>query len=207
MSRTKQEVRDWLEKQINHTLSDPQGNWSGECVTLIKCLMDFLGVPEPYAARGHAKDAANTYLDQGIASNGKGYLTICVNSTWGNGYGHIWADLQDEHSYEQNGKVYHVVTKDTKKISSATQWVNFDKWIKEEEVITKDQENVMSFLATGDYPGVGYDYRFVGQPFSDAFVNFWNDVSQKTGLQKMAKDAQSQVTKPQVLDYINKNLK
>lgn len=134
MARTKQEVRNWLESQVNKTLSDPQGEWTGECVTLIKCLMDFLGVPNPYAARGHAKDAANTYLVQGIADNGKGWLTICVNSTWGSGYGHIWADLQNEHSYEQNGKVYHVVTKDTKKISSATQWVNFDKWIKEEEV-------------------------------------------------------------------------
>lgn len=135
MARTKQEVRSWLEKQVNNTLSDPQGDWTGECVTLIKCLMDFLGVPNPYAARGHAKDAANTYLAQGIADNGKGWLTICVNSTWGSGYGHIWADLQNEHSYEQNGKVYHVVTKDTKKISSATQWVNFDKWIKEEDVV------------------------------------------------------------------------
>ncbi|QEX10974.1 hypothetical protein F6X56_15225 [Rhodococcus erythropolis] len=56
----------------------------------------------------------------------------------------------------------------------------------EVEKITRELENTMSFLATGDYPGVGYDYRFTDQPMTQVvmnqFVNFWLEASRYSGL-------------------------
>lgn len=96
--------------------------------------MNFLGVPNPYAARGNAKDAANTYVSQGIATNSDGWLRVCVNKNMGliGGvyYGHIWIDLQGESNYEQNGRTALRVTKNTRPITQAQQIVNLDKWIK-----------------------------------------------------------------------------
>lgn len=133
MTRTRQEVRNFLEGQVGHTCVDKSNaNLNGQCVCLIKCLMEFLGVPNPYAARGNAKDAGNAYIAQGIGTSGKGWLTICVNPSMGGGYGHIWADLAGEANYESNGAVALRVTKNTRPITQARQFVNFDKWIKEE---------------------------------------------------------------------------
>lgn len=133
MTRTRQEVRNFLEGQVGHTCVDKSNaNLNGQCVCLIKCLMEFLGVPNPYAARGNAKDAGNAYIAQGIGTSGKGWLTICVNPSMGGGYGHIWIDLADEANYESNGAVALRVTKNTRPITQARQFVNFDKWIKEE---------------------------------------------------------------------------
>lgn len=54
--------------------------------------------------------------------------------------------------------------------------------------ITKEQEQVLSILATGSRPGSAYDYRFTGkvadQTTVDQFVNFWNEQSKTVGLQK-----------------------
>lgn len=41
--RTKQEVRDWLEKQIGQSLDNNCGVYKGQCVSLIKALFNFLG--------------------------------------------------------------------------------------------------------------------------------------------------------------------
>lgn len=63
--------------------------------------------------------------------------------------------------------------------------------------ITKGQEDVESFIATGGYPGKGYNYRFTGleanQTNLDAFVNFWNDISKSVGLQKRVSDQDKQI--------------
>lgn len=39
--------------------------------------------------------------------------------------------------------------------------------------ITKEQEKVASYLATGSYPGVNYDYRFTGTTNYDGMFTFW----------------------------------
>jgi cell division protein FtsB len=132
--RTKAEVRSYLESVIGQSVDANCGDYQGQCVSLIKGLFNFLGVPNPYIPRGNAKDAANTYVNQGIATNGDGWLRICVNKNMGliGGvyYGHIWVDLQNEVNYEQNGKTALRVTKNTRPITQAQQIVNLDKWIK-----------------------------------------------------------------------------
>lgn len=133
MARTRAEVRAYLESAIGQSIDANCGEYRGQCVSLIKGLFNFLGVPNPYAARGNAKDAANTYLNQGIATNGGGWLNVCVNKNMGliGGvyYGHIWIDLQNEANYEQNGKTALRTTKNTRPISQAQQIVNLDKWV------------------------------------------------------------------------------
>lgn len=134
MARTKAEVRAYLESAIGQSIDANCGDYQGQCVSLIKGLFNFLGVPNPYAARGNAKDAANTYVSQGIATNSDGWLRVCVNRNMGliGGvyYGHIWIDLQNEVNYEQNGRTALRVTKNTRPITQAQQIVNLDKWIK-----------------------------------------------------------------------------
>lgn len=184
MSRTKAEVRAFLDSLVGHTCvdkSDPRYN--GQCVCLIKNLMEFLGVPEPYKGRGNAKDAGNAYIAQGIGVSGRGWLTIVVNKDMGliDGvrYGHIWIDLLNETNYESNGARALVTTKGTRPISQGQQFVNFDKWIGEKDMskITKEQEMVLSQGIVGYNPGAGYDYRFTGketdQTTMDAFTAFW----------------------------------
>lgn len=133
MTKTKQEVRDWLNSKVGTTVRDKSNSaLDGQCVALIKGLMEFLGVNDPYAARGNAKDAGDTYIRQGIGTPGRGWLTICVNRNMGLGYGHIWVDLQDEFNFEQNGARALSTTKNTRPITQAQQFVNFDKWIGED---------------------------------------------------------------------------
>lgn len=48
--------------------------------------------------------------------------------------------------------------------------------------ITKENENLHSILATGEYPGKDYDYRFVGTEDVDGMGNFWLNISQTEGL-------------------------
>lgn len=134
MARTKQEVRNFLNSQVGKKVNAKAGIYNGQCVSLIKALMEFLGVPNPYAARGNARDVGDTLLRQGVANNGKGWLTLAVNRDMGliGGvrYGHIWIDLQGEANYEQNGARALLTTKNTRPISQGQQFVNLDKWIK-----------------------------------------------------------------------------
>jgi hypothetical protein len=130
MARSRAEVRAFLESKVNTRVNDKvNSSLNGQCVTLIKALMEFLGVPNPYGARGNAKDAGNSYVAQGIGTAGSGWLNICVNPSMGGGYGHIWVDLAGEANYEQNGAVALRTTKNTRPISQTRQFVNFDKWI------------------------------------------------------------------------------
>ena len=133
MARTKQEVRNFLQSQVGRIVSDKSnGRLNGQCVALIKALMEFLGVDNPYAARGNAKDVGDTYIRQGIGTAGRGWLTICVNRNMGGGYGHVWVDLLNEANYEQNGAQALRTTKNTRPVQQAQQFVNFDKWIRED---------------------------------------------------------------------------
>lgn len=145
MARTKAEIRAFLDSKVGSIVPHPgYPDLNGQCVTLTKALMEFLGVPNPYKARGNAKDAGDTYIREGIGSPGKGWLTIVVNRDMGyiDGvhYGHIWIDLTGEANYESNGKRALYTTKNTRPISQGQQFINFDKWVSGEgnDVITKE---------------------------------------------------------------------
>lgn len=63
-------------------------------------------------------------------------------------------------------------------------------------MITKENENAHSVLATGSYPGKDYDYRFVGTNNIDGQASFWLNVSETEGLIFKAKNPTPQNFKP-----------
>ena len=130
MSRTKAQIRAFLDGQVGKKVPDLNNrSLDGQCVAFVKSLLDFLGAPNPYKPRGNAKDVGDSYLREGIAQNGKGWLQVCVNRSMGGGYGHVWIDLSGETNYEQNGARALHVTKGTRSIQSAQQIVNLDQWV------------------------------------------------------------------------------
>jgi hypothetical protein len=146
MARTKAEVRAFLDSKVGTIVPHPgYPDLNGQCVTLTKALMEFLGVPNPYAARGNARDAGDTYIRQGIGTEGKGWLTILVNRDMGYiggvRYGHIWIDLQGEANYESNGNRALYTTKNTRPFTQGQQFINFDKWIGDDEVKIGKEDN------------------------------------------------------------------
>lgn len=137
MSRSKAEVIKFLNGLVGHQAKDQSDHdLDGQCVALIKSTLKFLGVADPYMARGNAKDYGNALLSAGIAKKGRGVLTVCIDPTMGvvNGitYGHIWLDVKDYANFEQNGAVSLRVTKNTRPASQAKQLINLDKYIGEE---------------------------------------------------------------------------
>lgn len=137
MARTKAEIRKFLDSQVGQSVNAKSGIYKGQCVSLIKALLEFLGAPNPYSARGNAKDVGDTLVRQGIAKAGDGWLRVVVNRSMGviGGvrYGHIWIDLKNETNYEQNGSRALYTTKGTRPYSQREQVVNLDKYIKAEE--------------------------------------------------------------------------
>lgn len=148
MARTKQEVRDFLNTLVGAMVNEKCGIYNGQCVSLIKALLEFLGAPDPYAARGNARDVGYTLLRQGLAENGTGWLNVCVNRDMGliDGvrYGHIWLDLANEANFEQNGSKALHTTKNTRPISQAQQIVNLDQYIKEDSKMNLDQARYLT---------------------------------------------------------------
>ena len=134
MARTKQEIRNWLDSQVGKKVNSKAGIYNGQCVSLIKALLEFLGAPDPYKARGNAKNVGDTLLREGIANNSDGWLRVVVNRGMGviRGvtYGHIWVDLANEANYEQNGAEALLTTKGTRPYSQRGQVVNLDKYVK-----------------------------------------------------------------------------
>ena len=153
MSRTKAEVRMWLDSQVGQRVNSQAGTYNGQCVSLIKALLEFLGAPAPYKARGNAKDVGNTLLREGIATDGDGWLRVVVNPDMGviNGvrYGHTWVDLRNETNYEQNGARALCTTKGTRPYSQRRQVVNLDKYIKADEPEKKSAQAVATDIADG----------------------------------------------------------
>lgn len=145
MARTKQEVRDFLNSQVGQKVNAKAGIYNGQCVSLIKALLEFLGVPNPYAARGDAIYCGDTLLRQGIANNGSGWLNVVVNRSMGyiDGvyYGHIWIDLAGEANFEQNGARALYTTKNTRPIQQGQQIINLDKWISGDNMPIPDADN------------------------------------------------------------------
>ena len=149
MARTKQEIRDWLNAQVGKSVNNKCGVLKGQCVSLIKALLEFLGAPDPYKARGHAKDAGNNYIKQGIGTAGRGWLTACVNPSMGRGLGHIWVDLLNEANYGQNHNGDKKVHRNGDPISGAKQFVNFDKWVKADAVKPATSSSKGSWYGVG----------------------------------------------------------
>lgn len=149
MARTKQEVRNFLDSQVGQSVNAKSGIYKGQCVSLIKALLEFLGAPNPYAGRGNAISVDDTLLREGLARNGKGWLTIVVNRDMGrifengvwNNYGHIWIDLSGESNFEQNGARALYTTKNTRPIQQGQQFVNLDNYITGDEMAIPDQDN------------------------------------------------------------------
>lgn len=144
MARTKQEVRDFLNGLVGQSVNAKSAPYQGQCVSLTKALLEFLGVANPYAARGNAKDAGDTYVRQGIASNGPGWLQVVVNRNMGGGYGHIWVDLSGEANFEQNGARALFTTKNTRPIQQGQQIINLDKHIKADPAPAKKSNDAIA---------------------------------------------------------------
>lgn len=192
MARTKAEIRAFLDTKVGTIVPHPgYPSLNGQCVTLTKALMEFLGVPNPYAARGDAINAGDTYIRQGLGTPGKGWLTMVVNRDMGfiDGvhYGHIWVDLQGEANYESNGARALYTTKNTRPISQGQQFINFDKWVidgGENEMITKDD---VGLLRIGHSEIGGWDLHrthagefdklfmdtYIGKPVKDFIWTQW----------------------------------
>lgn len=130
--KTKQEVVNFLESKLG-TKVPCKGTPSldGQCVTLIKALMEFLGVPDPYKSRGHAATVISAYLSEGIAEPGLGFLSVFSNKNMASPYGHIWCNAGDGDGefYESNGAKPLICTKG--KTYSYDNVCNFDKYIGE----------------------------------------------------------------------------
>ena len=130
MSRTQQEIRNYLDGTVGTKIVCPNNRGlDGQCVTLIKGLLNFLGCPTAYQARGNATDVATNYVRDGVAKSGKGWLQVCVNHNYAGGLGHVWIDLSGETNYESNGARALHVTKGTRNINQAQQIVNLDQWV------------------------------------------------------------------------------
>lgn len=174
MARTKQEVRDFLNLLVGLMVNEKCGIYNGQCVSLIKALLEFLGAPNPYAGRGNAKDVGDTLLRQGLASPNDGWLRVCVNRDMGliDGvrYGHIWLDLANEMNFEQNGARALRTTKNTRPISQAQQIVNLDQYIIMEGTMDKVDRGGLETIWKGflDRPPTAEDYKnFVGKGWAD----------------------------------------
>lgn len=138
--RTKKEVIDFLESLVGGGVKckgDP--SLDSQCVTLIKSLMEFIGAPDPYKKRGHAKTCISAYLSEGIADKGVGFLSVFSNKDMGGGYGHIWCNAGDGDGvfYESNGQKALTVTKG--KTYSYDTVCNFDRYI---TTVQSTQENM-----------------------------------------------------------------
>lgn len=124
---TKQEVINFLESKLGTVVPcPPNPALRGQCVTLIKALLEFLGAPDPYKARGHAATVISAYLSEGIASPGAGVLTVYSNKNMASPYGHIWCSINNTF-YESNGAKPLTVTKG--KTYAYDNICNFDKYI------------------------------------------------------------------------------
>lgn len=131
--RTKQEIIDFLESKVGtKVVCVGNTSLSGQCVTLIKSLMEFLGVPDPYKARGNAKDCIAKYLSEGIAKPGMGFISVFSNKDMAKGVGHIWCNAGEGMGtfYESNGAKPLTVTKG--KTYTYDNVCNFDSYIKED---------------------------------------------------------------------------
>lgn len=181
--KTKQQVIDFLESKVGTTVPCPgRPDLDGQCVTLIKALMEFLGVPDPYKARGHAKTVISTYLKEGIAEQGPGFLSVFSNKNMGGNYGHVWVNAGDGHGtyYEQNGQKALVVTKG--RTYNYDNVCNFDKYIKEN--MPDEYAVIVGKSRQRDELVKAFDYK-IGHAVPEELLNAvkkTNDINRKSGI-------------------------
>ena len=165
MARTKAEIRKFLDSQVGKSVNAKSGIYQGQCVSLIKALLEYLGAPNPYAARGNAKDVGDTLVRQGIARDKDGWLRVVVNRSMGviGGvrYGHVWIDLRGETNYEQNGARALVTTKGTRPYSQRQQVVTLDKYVKADPKPAKKPASTRTYtVKRGDtMSGIAAKYK------------------------------------------------
>jgi len=186
MARTRQEVRDFLNSLVGLMVNEKCGIYNGQCVSLIKALLEFLGAPNPYTGRGNAKDCGDTLVRQGIAANAPGWLNVCVNRDMGliDGvrYGHIWLDISGEMNFEQNGSRALRVTKNSRPISQAQQIVNLDQYIKEDDMSSKVDRGGLETIWKGflDRAPMEAEYKaFVGMDWAPVIFTAYSSPEYK----------------------------
>ncbi|MHC5216107.1 glucosaminidase domain-containing protein [Enterococcus sp. LJL128] len=127
MAKTIGEVKSFLDSLIGQiTVDKSNAGLNGQCVSLIKNILEFVGAPNPYAARGNAKDIPVTYASEGIANVGSGTLNIAVNRNGGGGYGHVWVKIGSD-SWQANWAGFPV--KKNVGEDPITDILNLDQWI------------------------------------------------------------------------------
>jgi len=133
--KTQAEVHAFLDSLVGTTVIEPTNpELNGECVTLIKALLNFMRVPYPWKARGHAKDFGDSCLNEGIAKLAEldSHVRVYIRRTPGDG--HIWCSVGDyiviHDYYESNGSAGKIVSKNTKgPLSICDQIITFDQWM------------------------------------------------------------------------------
>jgi len=180
--KTQNEIRDYL-KSIVGTSQVPGQDYQGQCVSLIKALFAFLGVPNPYGARGNATDTARNYVNEGIALSGGGWLQVCVNHDDAGGLGHVWLDIAGEANYQQNAYGNPTVVSGTADINHAQTIVNLDQWVEAPAAVPAPDNAptaampVISELALRAYRGEfgnGQERRVALGPEYDEVQNYIN---------------------------------
>lgn len=196
MARTKTQVVAFLNDTVGKSINDKCGIYKGQCVSEIKALLEFLGVPDPYAARGNAKDCGDTLLRQNIAENGKGQITVVVNRQMGNiggvVYGHIWVDIKDVANYEQNGARALHVTKNTRPIQQGQQFVNLDKWLRE-DIVRPTKSEVGNMFNQAGIP----DEKVTAKQYAYYMARDWKVLAQDVApmIRKLYTDKRTELAK------------
>lgn len=202
MARTKQEVRNFLNGLVGQKVNTKAGIYNGQCVSLIKALLEFVGAPDPYKARGNAKDVGDTLVREGIARNGNGWLMVAVNRSMGRiggvTYGHVWIDLSGEANFEQNGAKALQTTKNTRPIQQAQQIINLDKYIKA-DVPRKSNDVIASEVIAGAW-GNGDDRKNRLQAAGYDFAAIQAIVNQRTSKPAPAPKPSNETIAQQVIN-------
>ncbi|MGC6770501.1 lysozyme, partial [Enterococcus sp. LJL51] len=138
MAKTIGEVKSFLDSLIGQiTVDKSNAGLNGQCVSLIKNILEFVGAPNPYAARGNAKDIPVTYVSEGIANVGSGTLNIAVNRNGGGGYGHVWVKIGSD-SWQANWAGFPV--KKNVGEDPITDILNLDQWISTSGTSTPEEK-------------------------------------------------------------------
>lgn len=191
--RSKKDVERFLNSLVGDKVNAKCGIYNGQCVSLPKALYEYLGIPNPYAGRGNAKDVGDTLLAQNIAEKGSGTLNVCINRDMGRiggeVYGHIWLSLKGVANYEQNGAVALHTTKNTRPISQAQQIVNLDKWLEEEEeMLSAHMADIIVRFYRGTSATKTHNEKYVGKVTADHFAKLIaGNKSQVAAHEKLAK--------------------
>ena len=177
--------------------SGADGDLTGQCVSLDKWFFaEMSEVPNPFAARGHARYLGDNLVAQGLATvvpagqQKRGDIVCYIYGT----YGHTGVMLSGNRLFQQNvntaGARKRVLADGTVVYSSsivplysslggvAPKFYRLKSY-KEGNVsnFTKQQEDVAALSATGSTPGSNYNYEFTDDEINsinlDKFLQTW----------------------------------